>query len=118
MYVKNRSEQHRAALANPHISSSIVLVCASCACIAAFLKGDTKPLFNNLKKLSHLVFENFSPMIPHSMKELWQQGIETNAYYLKLCGSGGGGFVLGFTPDYDQAKTLLKGYETELIYRL
>ena len=57
-------------------------------------------------------------MIPHSMKELWQQGIETNAYYLKLCGSGGGGFVLGFTPDYDQAKTLLKGYETELIYRL
>ncbi len=88
------------------------------ACIAAFLKGDTKPLFNNLKKLSHLVFENFSPMIPHSMKELWQQGIETNAYYLKLCGSGGGGFVLGFTPDYDQAKTLLKGYETELIYRL
>ncbi len=88
------------------------------ACIAAFLKGDTKPLFNNLKKLSHLVFENFSPMIPNSVRDLWQKGIETNAYYLKLCGSGGGGFVLGFTPDYEQAKGLLKGYETELIYRL
>jgi mevalonate kinase len=88
------------------------------ACIAAFLKGDTKPLFNNLKKLSHLVFENFTPMIPNSVKELWQQGFETNAYYLKLCGSGGGGFVLGFTPDYEKAQELLKGYDTELIYRL
>jgi len=88
------------------------------ACIAAFLKGDTKPLFNNLKKLSHLVFENFTPMIPPSMKELWQQGFETNAYYLKLCGSGGGGFVLGFTPDYEKAQELLKDYDTELIYRL
>lgn len=88
------------------------------ACIAAFLKGDTKPLFNNLKSLSHLVFENFSPMIPHSVKDLWQQGIETNAYYLKLCGSGGGGFVLGFTPDFEKAQDMLKGYETEVIYRL
>lgn len=88
------------------------------ACIAAFLKGDTKPLFSNLKHLSHLVFENFTPMIPHSVKDLWQQGIETNAYYLKLCGSGGGGFVLGFTPDYEKAQKLLKGYDTELIYRL
>ncbi|MCR9154923.1 MAG: mevalonate kinase family protein [Croceimicrobium sp.] len=88
------------------------------ACISAFLEGDTKPLFNNLKKLSHLVFENFSPMIPHSVKDLWKKGIETNAYYLKLCGSGGGGFVLGFTHDYEEAKSHLKGYDTELIYRL
>ena len=88
------------------------------ACIAAFLQGDTKPLFNNLKKLSHLVFENFTPMIPNSVKDLWKQGFETNAYYLKLCGSGGGGFVLGFTPDYEKAQELLKGYDTELIYRL
>lgn len=88
------------------------------ACISAFLEGNSKPLFNNLKNLSNLVFENFSPMIPHSVKDLWKKGIETNAYYLKLCGSGGGGFVLGFTPDYDKAKTLLEGYDTELIYRL
>lgn len=88
------------------------------ACIAAFLKGDTKPLFSNLKKLSHLVLENFTPMIPHSVKDLWQQGIETNAYYLKLCGSGGGGFVLGFTPDLERAQEMLKGYDTEIIYRL
>lgn len=87
------------------------------ACIQAFLKGDTKPLFSNLKKLSHFVFENFTPMIPNSMKELWQKGIDTNAYYLKLCGSGGGGFVLGFTRDYDRASKMLNNYGPELIYR-
>ncbi len=87
------------------------------ACIQAFLKGHTQPLFSNLKKLSRLVLEYFTPMIPHSVHELWKKGIETNAYYLKLCGSGGGGFVLGFTRDYDKARDLLKDHQPELIYR-
>jgi mevalonate kinase len=87
------------------------------ACIQAFLKGDTKPLFSNLKKLSNLVLEYFSPMIPIQVKELWEKGIETNDYYLKLCGSGGGGFVLGFTKDYDKAQEILQDYNPELIHR-
>lgn len=87
------------------------------ACIQAFLKGDSKPLFSNLKKLSHLALEYFLPMIPASVQDVWKQGIETNAYYLKLCGSGGGGFVLGFTRDYDKARELLKHHNPELIHR-
>ena len=66
------------------------------ACIQAFVKGDTQPLFSNLKKLSKLVLENFSPMIPKGFEPLWADGIDTEDYYLKLCGSGGGGYVLGF----------------------
>lgn len=87
------------------------------ACIQAFLKGDSKPLFSNLKKLSHLVFESFSPMIPNHVKDIWEKGIESNDYYLKLCGSGGGGFVLGFTKDYDKVQHTLKDYNPELIHR-
>lgn len=87
------------------------------ACIQAFLKGDSKPLFSNLKKLSHLVFEYFSPMIPNHVKDIWEKGIETNDYYLKLCGSGGGGFVLGFTRDYEKVQKTLKDYNPELIHR-
>ncbi len=87
------------------------------ACIQAFLKGDSKPLFSNLKKLSHLALEYFLPMIPASVQDVWKQGIETNAFYLKLCGSGGGGFVLGFTRDYDKAREILKGHNPELIHR-
>lgn len=86
-------------------------------CIKSFLKGDYKPLFASLKKLSKLALDNFTPMIPDLFHKLWQQGIETNAYYLKLCGSGGGGFILGFTPDLNKAKKYLKEYELEIIHR-
>lgn len=87
-------------------------------CIKAFLNGDSKPLFKNLKSLSSLILDNFKPMIPKSFHSLWEKGLESNAYYLKLCGSGGGGFVLGFTEDLEKAQSLLKDHELEVIYRL
>ncbi len=86
-------------------------------CIDAFLKKDFKPLFSSLKKLSQLVYDNFSPMIPDNYKKLWKEGIETNSYYLKLCGSGGGGFILGFTQDYAQAAEKLKLQQLQVIYK-
>lgn len=86
------------------------------ACIDAFVKGDLNPLFYNLKKLSTWAFLHFKPMIPQRLLDAWQYGIQTNSYYLKLCGSGGGGYILGFTKDYDKARTHLKGFDTEVIY--
>ncbi len=86
------------------------------ACIDDFLKGDVKSLFGNLKKLSNVVLTNFKPMIPKQFHDLWQKGIETNAYYLKLCGSGGGGYILGFTQDLKKAKKALKDYNLEVVY--
>lgn len=87
------------------------------SCIDDFLKGDVTSLFGNVKKLSKVVLKHFKPMIPNSFHKLWQQGIESNDYYLKLCGSGGGGYILGFTEDYDKAKSALKNYKLELVYR-
>lgn len=86
------------------------------ACVDDFLKGDVKSLFSNIKQLSHVVFDNFKPMIPAQFHTLWKQGIETNAYYLKLCGSGGGGYILGFTEDLNKAKEALRGHKLEVVY--
>ncbi len=86
-------------------------------CIDNFLHGDVNALFGNVKSLSKVVLKHFKPMIPNSFHQLWQQGIETNDYYLKLCGSGGGGYILGFTEDYDKAKRSLQNYKLELVYR-
>lgn len=86
-------------------------------CIDDFLDGNVQSLFGNVKSLSKVVLKHFKPMIPKSFHQLWQHGIESNDYYLKLCGSGGGGFILGFTEDYEQAKTSLKDYKLELVYR-
>jgi len=87
------------------------------SCIDDFLHGNIKSLFGNVKQLSKVVLANFKPMIPKAFHKLWQQGLDTNAYYLKLCGSGGGGYILGFTEDYQEAKKILKDYKLELVYR-
>ena len=87
------------------------------ACIDAFLKKDMNPFFRNLKKLSVWAYEHFRPMIPESIYNAWKNGIDSNAYYLKLCGSGGGGYILGFTKDYAKAEKMLDGFHKEVIYR-
>jgi len=87
------------------------------ACIDDFLTGNVKSLFGNVKHLSKVVLDNFKPMIPKSFQKVWQKGIESNDYYLKLCGSGGGGYILGFTEDYDKTKAILKDFKLELVYR-
>lgn len=86
------------------------------ACVEDFLKGDIKSLFNNTKQLSKVVLNHFKPMIPKQFHELWKRGLETNDYYLKLCGSGGGGYILGFTEDINKAKKALEGYKLEVVY--
>ena len=85
-------------------------------CIENFLKSNLKSLFENMKSLSTLVLRNFKPMIPLQFHGLWKKGLETNAYYLKLCGSGGGGYLMGFTPDLITAKKLMQGYQIEVVH--
>lgn len=87
------------------------------ACIDAFLKKEMNPLFRNLKNLSVWAYEHFKPMIPESIYNVWKKGLDTNVYYLKLCGSGGGGYILGFTKDYSKAEKMLEGFNKEVIYR-
>ena len=86
------------------------------ACVDDFLKGDLKSLFSNTKQLSKVVLNHFKPMIPKQFHTIWKAGIDTNAYYLKLCGSGGGGYILGFTEDFQAAQKVLTDYKLEVVY--
>ncbi len=87
------------------------------ACIQDFLQGDVKSLFKNVKQLSKVVLHNFKPMIPQGFHQIWQHGLENNDYYLKLCGSGGGGYFIGFTEDFEKTQAILNKYKLELVYR-
>lgn len=86
------------------------------ACVEDFLTGNIKSLFKNTKQLSKVVLNHFKPMIPQQFHQLWENGIKTNDYYLKLCGSGGGGYILGFTEDIEKAKKSLSDYKLEVVY--
>ena len=87
-------------------------------CVEDFLKGNFNSLFTNMKILSKVVLENFKPMIPKDFHDLWAKGIESDDYFLKLCGSGGGGYILGFSKDFEKAKRSLSNYKLELVYNL
>ena len=87
-------------------------------CVEDFLKGNFNSLFTNMKILSKVVLENFKPMIPKDFHVLWAKGIESDDYFLKLCGSGGGGYILGFSKDFEKAKKSLSNYKLELVYNL
>ncbi len=85
-------------------------------CVEDFLRGDMKGLFGNVKKLSGIVLDNFKPMIPNQFHDLWKKGLDSGDYYLKLCGSGGGGYILGFTEDIEKAEKSLEDYKLEVVY--
>ncbi len=51
---------------------------------------------DSLKQLSENTFNNFKEMIPNQLENIWEDGLKSDSYYMKLCGSGGGGFFLVF----------------------
>lgn len=65
-------------------------------CIKAILNADFDDFFSNLRELSALQFQHLQEFIPVDYRFLWKKGLNTDGFYLKLCGAGGGGYILGF----------------------
>ena len=55
-------------------------------------------------------------MIPKTLLSDWRYGIENDLFFLKLCGSGGGGFFLGFTENINKTKKYFKNHQIQIIY--
>ena len=75
-------------------------------CIELFLEGNYQALESDFRTLSRLQYDHFIEMIPKLFRSVWEEGIVSNEYSLKLCGAGGGGFILGFSRDLDRAHTI------------
>lgn len=80
------------------------------ASIESLVEGNYDLFFDNLAKLSTFEFNHLKPMIPEAYRNIWEIGNTSNSFHLKLCGSGGGGFLLGFAKDYASAKRELSRY--------
>lgn len=65
--------------------------------VDAILGNDRSNLFHHLWLISKFQWEYFPEMIPTQMRGLWTRGLESGSYVLKLCGAGGGGFILGYS---------------------
>ena len=91
--------------------------------IAAYLQNQPNLVFEAVHNISLFQHRFFPEAIPLSFKNIWLEGLAGNDYKLKLCGAGGGGFILGFTKNLTQTKeilaksgfqvvTILQGFET------
>lgn len=84
---------------------------ATTNCIAATLQNSKPLIEKHITLLSQIQYDNFKEMIPDNMQDLWKNGLTDDNYKIKLCGAGGGGFLMGFANDLDAlpnvAKTLV-----------
>ena len=80
---------YKAAIQNDYIPINEV-------CVAAYLNSDEAAFENAIFELSKLQISIFKDMIPDFLLEYWQEGLNSRRFCLKLCGAGGGGFMLAY----------------------
>ena len=79
-------------------------------CIDTMISGDKEQFFKSLKKLTKGQMEFLRPMITDNTLDLFTANYDFN-FGVKISGSGGGGYVLGFTDNIEKASHLFKDFE-------
>ena len=80
------------------------------ACIDSMIGGNKELFFKSLKQLSKGQLEFLRPMITDNTMELFTTDSDFD-FGVKISGSGGGGYVLGFTDNVERASNLLEDFE-------
>ncbi len=84
--------------------------------ISAFLNEDWEDLFEAVARISRVQLAFFADMIPTPFHQVWEVGLQHDLYRLKLCGAGGGGFILGCTFDWPTTREALFAYHCRKAY--
>jgi len=76
--------------------------------IDSLIANDFNSFTTLIARYSQFQLSHFERMIPDAMRKFFLYGIETGNFYLKLCGSGGGGYLLAISPDRLKAENYFK----------
>ena len=77
-------------------------------CINSLVSADVDGFFNNLKQLSYYQTILLRPMVTEKMLPLFSLKREDVHFQVKICGSGGGGYFLGFSDDVEKTNEFMK----------
>ena len=93
---------------NPEFLNRFQLEYVPCvtSCIDSMIVANKELFFNSLKQLTKGQLEFLRPMITDNTMELFTTDYDFH-FGVKISGSGGGGYVLGFTDDMEKANKLL-----------
>jgi mevalonate kinase len=90
------------------------LIPATECLIRNILAVDSSSLLDCFRILSAIQLQFFCPMIPNGFEKIWEEGLDKELFYLKLCGSGGGGYLLGITSNYNETRKLFENRKLDL----
>ena len=83
-------------------------------CIDALVASDTDAFFTVLRQLTDGQLRFLRPMITDNSIDLFLEKPDFHIGF-KISGSGGGGYVLGFTDEVEQTNAFLEGYDVRFI---
>lgn len=79
-----------------------------------FLNNNLQNTYSKIEQLSALHLENFKFLILEKHLSIWEKALKNKDFFLKICGAGGGGFMLGFCKD--KSKVLEVFDESEVLF--
>ena len=85
--------------------------------ITSFLSKNSDAFYKDLSKLVQFQMEEMSYFIPEPFQNKVAKGLDNGDYFLKICGAGGGGYMLGFTENWTATQEQLKDFELEVIHQ-
>lgn len=88
------------------------------AALQAWLAADDQAFWPALKQVSAFQFAHLPPMIPATLRDFWSESLAQDEFMLKICGAGGGGFILGFARNTAVASGLAEKYRAQFVNSL
>lgn len=85
--------------------------------ILSFLEENSRAFYKNLDKLVQFQLDEMNFLIPPTFRKSVTGGLDNGDYFLKICGAGGGGFMLGFTENWTATQEKLGEQNTSIIYQ-
>ena len=93
-------------------TSGINLISMTNSCIETLVQRDIVGFGDEINRLSHFQFAELNHLIPIHLRTSWYDGLQCGLFSMKLCGSGGGGYLVCFTRD---KKETVKYFKNKMI---
>lgn len=72
--------------------------------INQMIDQDLASVFKSIKQISKIQFKHFQEMIPENVSAIWEASLSSSKHVIKLCGAGGGGYMLVLSKDIEAFK--------------
>ena len=85
-------------------------------CIKSLIDKNNDDFYKYLSQVSKLQIELLSHTIPEETRDYFLKDINKDGFQVKLCGAGGGGFLLGFSNNIQKTNEFWKENDKHIIW--